>query len=58
MAASCTHHLPTIISQLLNKSHTKKPLLMKSLEHLLEEKKKKKKKVKENTRNRDYMINK
>ena len=25
MAASCTYHQPTIISQLLNKSHTKKP---------------------------------
>ena len=22
MAASCTHHIPAIISQLLNKSHT------------------------------------
>ena len=25
MAASCTYHLPTIISLLLNKSHTKNP---------------------------------
>ena len=25
MAASCTYHLPTMISWLLNKSHTKKP---------------------------------
>ena len=25
MAASCTYHLPTVISQLLNKSHTKNP---------------------------------
>ena len=39
MAASCTYHLPTVISLLLNKSHTKNPnAYQKIFESFLEKK--------------------